>query len=188
MGGQAQPLTAPAVMPATIRFWKMITASTSGIVMITTDAALMVPSGISNFWLPVKFATDGTVNASGELVSVTASRNSFQTKNAVAGRRDEAGRRERQHDLAERLEVGRPVDERRLLELLRDLLEERGEDVDRERQREGQVRGSGRCACRRAELGPQLEDGRGDRDRRERRDRQDHREEQELRLKRAASA
>jgi hypothetical protein len=41
-------LTAPAVMPATIRFWKMMTAATSGIV-ITTEAALMVPSGISNF-------------------------------------------------------------------------------------------------------------------------------------------
>ena len=54
-------------MPATIRFWKMITASTSGIV-ITTEAALIVPSGISNFWLPVKFATaTGTVNALGEL-------------------------------------------------------------------------------------------------------------------------
>src|ERR687897_599724 len=83
-GWEDQPLTAPAVSPATIRFWKMITAATSGIV-ITTDAALIVPSGISNFWLPVKFATDtGTVNAFGELVSVTASRNSFQTKKAVS--------------------------------------------------------------------------------------------------------
>src|SRR5918994_201449 len=82
--GEPQPLTAPAVIPATIRFWKMITASTSGMV-ITTDAALMVPSGISNFWLPVKFATDtGTVKALGELVSVTASRNSFHTKKAVS--------------------------------------------------------------------------------------------------------
>src|SRR5262245_38152037 len=83
-GGEAtQPLTAPAVMPATMRFWNRTTASTSGIV-ITTDAALIVPRGISNFWLPVKFATEtGTVNALGELVSVCASRNSFQTKNAV---------------------------------------------------------------------------------------------------------
>src|SRR5215211_2851710 len=83
-GGEAtQPLTAPAVMPATMRFWKMITAATSGTVM-TTEAALIVPSGISNFWLPVKFATEtGTVYAFGELVSVWASRNSFQTKKAV---------------------------------------------------------------------------------------------------------
>ena len=43
-----QPLTAPAVSPATIRFWKMITAGTSGTV-ITTEAAEIVPSGISNF-------------------------------------------------------------------------------------------------------------------------------------------
>jgi hypothetical protein len=31
----------------------MITSATSGMV-ITTDAALIVPSGTSNFWLPVK--------------------------------------------------------------------------------------------------------------------------------------
>jgi hypothetical protein len=38
------PLTAPAVMPATMRFWKMMTSATSGMV-ITTEAALMVPRG-----------------------------------------------------------------------------------------------------------------------------------------------
>ena len=76
-------LDGAGLSPATIRFWKRITASTSGMV-ITTEAAEIVPSGISNFWLPVKFATaTGTVNAFGELVSVWASRNSFQTKNAV---------------------------------------------------------------------------------------------------------
>src|ERR671926_1899990 len=79
-----QPLTAPAVRPATIRLWKTITAATIGIVM-TTEAAEIVPSGISNFELPVKNAIDaGTVRAADELVSVIASRNSFQTKNAVS--------------------------------------------------------------------------------------------------------
>src|ERR1700755_2750962 len=48
----------------------------------------------------------------------------------------EARRGGRHHDRAERLEVRRPVDERRLLEILRDLLEEGHEDVDRQRQRE----------------------------------------------------
>src|SRR5215204_5765240 len=147
-----------------MRFWKMITASTSGIVM-TTDAALIVPSGISNFWLPVKFATEtGTVNAFGELVGVCASRNSFQTKKAVR-----------------RPAVTSPGDQRRLLELLRDLLKERGEDVDRERKREGEVRqDQPDVRVVEPDLGPELEDRRGDRDRRERRDRQDDRQEQEL--------
>src|SRR5438094_1878703 len=54
--------------------------------------------------------------------------------------RDETGCRERQHDLGERLEVGRAVDERGLLELARDVAEERGADVDRERKRESEVR------------------------------------------------
>src|SRR6201991_1179155 len=59
-------------------------------------------------------------------------------------RQDARGREARcrqwDHDLAERLEVRRPVDERRLLEILRDLLEERHEDVDRQREREREVR------------------------------------------------
>src|SRR5215213_1905873 len=77
------PLTAPAVSPATIRLWKITTANTIGTV-ITTEAALIVPRGISNFWLPVKNAmAAGTVRALEELVRVTASRNSFQTKIAV---------------------------------------------------------------------------------------------------------
>src|SRR5512133_1805005 len=62
----------------------MITAATNGIVMIT-EAAEIVPSGISNLELPVKNAIDaGTVRAADELVSVIASRNSFQTKKAVS--------------------------------------------------------------------------------------------------------
>ena len=92
--------------------------------MITTDAALIVPSGTSNCWLPVKnaIAAGHRCDASGELVSVIASRNSFQTKtNGEQPGRHEAGSGERKHDLAERLEVRRPVDERRLLELLRNL-------------------------------------------------------------------
>jgi hypothetical protein len=67
-----------------MRLWKAITAATSGIV-ITTDAAEIVPSGISNFELPVKNAiAAGTVRAAEELVSVIASRNSFHTKIAVS--------------------------------------------------------------------------------------------------------
>ena len=55
---------------------------------------------------------------------------------------------ERHHDLAERLEARRPVDQRRLLELARDVAEERGEDVDGQRQAEGRARaGSGRGRC-----------------------------------------
>src|SRR5213078_1022918 len=39
-----QPFTAPAVSPATIRFWNSRTSRISGIEMIT-DAGLIVPSG-----------------------------------------------------------------------------------------------------------------------------------------------
>ena len=48
---------------------------------MTTEAALIVPSGFSNSVEPVKNAiAAGTVRAFGEDVSVTASRNSFQAK------------------------------------------------------------------------------------------------------------
>src|SRR5204863_9105206 len=45
--GDPQPLTAPAVSPATIRFWKMMTSTISGTVIVTVAAAI-VPSGIWN--------------------------------------------------------------------------------------------------------------------------------------------
>src|SRR3954470_11732018 len=103
-----------------------------------------------------------------------------------ADERQDAGgreprRREWHHDLAERLEVRRPVDERRLLEVLRDLLEERDEDVDGQRKREREVRDDQpdpRVVD--ADRRPQAEQRRGDRDRRERRDRQHQREDREL--------
>jgi hypothetical protein len=70
-------LTAPAVRPATIRFWNSRTRMISGI-EIATDAADCVPSGTSNSDDPVncEIAT-GAVRAATELVSVVASRNSF---------------------------------------------------------------------------------------------------------------
>src|SRR3954465_789577 len=93
----------------------------------------------------------------------------------------EARRRERHDDLAERLEVRRPVDERRFLEVLRDLLEERDEDVDRQRQGETQVRDDqADQGVEQTEVGPQLEDRRRDGDPRERRDRQHEGQQPEL--------
>src|SRR4051794_24137888 len=56
----------------------------------------------------------------------------------AGGRQSRCGQRD--DDLAERLEMGRAVDERRLLEIPRDLLEERHEDVDAQREREREVR------------------------------------------------
>src|SRR5215216_4637698 len=71
------PLTAPAVSPATIRFWNRRTIRISG-TEIVTDAALIVPSGCSNCTDPVKNAiAAGTVRALEDEVSVIASRNSF---------------------------------------------------------------------------------------------------------------
>src|SRR3954470_17248087 len=93
----------------------------------------------------------------------------------------EARRRERHDDLAERLEVRRPVDERRLLEVPRDLLEERDEDVDRQRQGEREVRDDQpdpRVVD--ADVRPEAEQRRRDRDGREGRDRQDDRKDGEL--------
>ena len=58
--------------PAAIRFWNASTITISGI-EITTEAALIVPSGTSNWVAPVKNAiATGTVRADGEDVSVTA--------------------------------------------------------------------------------------------------------------------
>src|SRR6185436_7370607 len=68
---------APAVSPATIRFWNRSTRMISGTEM-TTEAADCVPSGTSNCEEPVncEIAT-GDVRAWGDDVSVVASRNSF---------------------------------------------------------------------------------------------------------------
>src|SRR5947199_6816468 len=79
-GYNRQPLTAPAVRPATIRFWKMITSTISGTVIVTVAAAI-VPSGIWNCWLPVKNAIAAdTGRRLAELVRVIESRNSFHAK------------------------------------------------------------------------------------------------------------
>ena len=75
-----QPLTAPAVSPATIRFLKITTSTISGTVIVTV-AALIVPIGIWNCELPVKNAIAAdTGRRDDELVNVIESRNSFQAK------------------------------------------------------------------------------------------------------------
>src|SRR5580765_2920264 len=56
------------------------------------------------------------------------------------GRRDEAGRDEREQDLRERSDATGAVDHRRLLELLGDVEEKTAQRPDRERKREGHVR------------------------------------------------
>ena len=177
-----QPLTAPAVSPATIRFWKITTSTISGTVIITV-AALIVPIGIWNCVLPVKNAIAADT---GRRERIARQRDRQQE---LVPREDERqqpgrhqpGRGERQHDLAEGLEVGGPVDQRGLLELLRDLPEERRQDVDRQRQDEGQERqDQAEVGVVEADVGPQLEQRRRDRDRWERRDRQHDREDQEL--------
>ena len=87
-----------------MRRWKISTKMIRGTVT-TTDAALIVPSGISNCWLPVKKAiAAGTGRRSGVLVSVIAKRNSFQAKMKTSRPAvTTPGARERDHDLAERL-------------------------------------------------------------------------------------
>ena len=151
--------------------------------MTTTAAALIVPSGTSNCWLPVKNAiAAGTGRRSGVLVSVIANRNSFQAKMKTSRPAvTSPGRRQRDDDLAEGLEVAGAVDQRRLLELARDLAEERGEDVDGEREPERQ-RGEDEAEVGVVEpdVGPDLEHRGGDRDRREGGDREEDRQDQEL--------
>src|SRR5204863_10161752 len=74
------PFTAPAVRPATIRRWKIITKMMIGTVMITAAAA-MLPVGAVNCDGPVKKASAaGTVRDAFDEVSVIANRKSFQQK------------------------------------------------------------------------------------------------------------
>src|SRR4051812_42968761 len=72
-----QPFTPPAVRPETIRRWKISTSTTSGTVTIT-EAAMMLPQGISNCELPESSAiATGTVRCVLVEVKVSANRNSF---------------------------------------------------------------------------------------------------------------
>src|SRR5699024_7270647 len=77
-----QPLTAPEVRPATIRFWNSRTMMTTGMVT-TTAAAEMAPVGCSNWLAPVKNASAaGTVRAFSD-VSEMAKTKSFQAVKKV---------------------------------------------------------------------------------------------------------
>ena len=70
----------------------------------------------------------------------TANAKSFQARmNARIAGREHARDRDRDHDPAQRDEPRRAVDERRLLEVLRDLHEEVAEQVGRDRQRVDEV-------------------------------------------------
>src|SRR5690606_3984192 len=85
---RAQPLTDPAVSPATIRFWNASATMIIGTVT-TTHAAVMVPIGRWNSTAPVKAAiATGTVCATSGLrgANVEARRNSFhaETKMMIA--------------------------------------------------------------------------------------------------------
>src|SRR3954463_11556976 len=78
-----QPLTAPAVSPATMRRWNTSTRMTTGIVT-TTEAAMMAVTGDWNWEAPVKKdKAAGTVRARFVDVREMASRNSFQQKKNV---------------------------------------------------------------------------------------------------------
>src|SRR3954452_14426705 len=78
-----QPLTAPAVRPATILRWKTSTRITTGIVT-TTEAAMIAVIGDWNCEAPVKNErAAGTVRALSVDVSEIARRNSFQQKKKV---------------------------------------------------------------------------------------------------------
>src|SRR5690606_34112623 len=96
-------------------------------------------------------------------------------------RREHARRGERDDRLAERLPRRRAVDLRRLLELPRDLAEERREGPDGDRERERQVRDdeAGPRVVE-ADVAPQVEQGRDDRDHGEDRDAQRGREDEAL--------
>src|SRR6202022_1962651 len=70
--------TAPAVRPATIRYWKIMTRITSGIVT-TMDAAMIEPQGCSNALVPLNWdMTTGTVFIVSVTVNVRANKNLFQ--------------------------------------------------------------------------------------------------------------
>ena len=107
----------------------------------TTAAAAMLPVGAVNDDSPVKKArAAGTVREASELVSEIAKRKSFQQKmkTRIAAVKT-PGAASGTITLRERLERRRAVDLGRLLQLPGDLPEEGDEDVDRQRQREGEV-------------------------------------------------
>ena len=124
-----------------MRRWNNSTKTLIGMVMMTAAAAID-PVGCWNWELPVKKAiAAGTVRALLVDVSEMANRKSFQQKmNTRIAVVNMPGRGQRRDDLGERLERRGAVHLGRLLQLPRDLPEERRQRVDRERQPEGHVR------------------------------------------------
>ena len=113
---------------------------TSGMVTIV-PAAMTAVYGSWCGWAPVKFAIATVTGWVFDVESWLASRNSFQAAmNARIAVVNRPGRRQRQDDLPERLARGAAVDPGRLLEVPRHLGEERRQGVDRQRQRERDVR------------------------------------------------
>ena len=109
---------------------------------MTIAAAAMDPVGSSNCEAPVKFAmAAGAVMERSVDVNEIANNRSFQQKmKTKMPRSDDAGRGQWSHHLPERLPRSRAVHLSRLFEFPRNLFEERGERVDRQRQRKGDVR------------------------------------------------
>ncbi len=141
LGHRRYPFTAPDVNPATIRRWKIRTKMMIGIV-ITIAPAAIDPVGSSNCELPVKFAI-----ATGAVIAALGGRQRQRQQQVVPGedehqdrRGDDARRRQRRDHLAERLSRCGAVHLGRLLQIPRDLPEERRQRVDRQRQRERDVR------------------------------------------------
>ena len=124
-----------------MRRWKKSTKTMIGIVT-RIAAAAMLPVGAVNCESPVKNASAaGTVRAASDDGQRDREQEVVPAEDEDEDRRGEHARRgERQDDLAERLQRRRAVDLGGLLELPRDLAEERDERVDRQRQRERQVR------------------------------------------------
>src|SRR3990167_8843646 len=77
-GKKGQPLTAPAVRPETIFFWKASTRPSRGMVT-STEAAMMLPQGMSYLLAPeISEIETGTVRSSLSSTKVSANMNSFQ--------------------------------------------------------------------------------------------------------------
>ncbi len=123
-----------------MRRWKINTKMMIGTVT-RLAAAAMLPVGSVNCESPVKNA----IAAGNRPRRVRRRQRDREDEVVPAEDEDEdrggehAGRRKRDDHLAEGLERGRAVDLRRLLEVPRDLAEERDERVDRQRQGEREV-------------------------------------------------
>ena len=167
-----------------MRRWKMSTMIRIGIVTTTAPAAI-APLGSVNCEAPRKNASaTGAVRDASVDVRTFANRKSFHAPMKVRMPAVKTpGHGEREDHPAERLHRRRPVHLRGLLEVPRDLAEERRQDVDRDRQREREVgEDQPDPGVVEADLAPQVEEPADDRDRREHRDRERAREDRGLAL------